>query len=73
MSDYMNEEAMNPDEAAEIKRRAATERATKLWRADLHNNVPDSLAWANGDPFSMPGEILFHQRDNGQLWTWTLL
>ncbi len=47
MSAVMNDEVMNPEEAAEIKRRAAMREATS--------------------------EILFHQRDNGQVWTWILL
>ncbi|HEX8744261.1 MAG TPA: hypothetical protein VF712_14110 [Thermoleophilaceae bacterium] len=75
MADYVsdpNGEVTNPEEAAEIKKRAATDEPG-LWRADLWPNVPAAVDWANRSPISPPGSIVFNIRDNGQVWTYTLL
>ena len=69
----MNDEVRNPEDAAEIKQRAATldHEAIGSWRADLWGNVPQAINWANTVPVSRPGEIVFNIRDNGQVWTYT--
>jgi hypothetical protein len=74
MSDGIYDDVRNPEDAAEIKSRAATNEATRAtgsWRADLFGNVPQAINWANTIPISQPGEIVFSVRDNGQVWTFT--
>jgi hypothetical protein len=78
MSDSMYDEVRNTEDAAAIKANAARETAERaiigrLWRADLWADVPAAIHWANQDPVSLPGEIVFNIRDNGQVWTYTYL
>ena len=78
MSDGMYEDVKNVEDAADIKASAVRDAAkadiiTRLWRADLWADVPAAIAWANQDPVSQPGEIVFNIRDNGQVWTYTFL
>ena len=78
MSDSMYDEVRNAEDAADIKASAARETAERaiigrLWRADLWADVPAAIHWANQDPVSLPGEIVFNIRDNGQVWTYTYL
>jgi hypothetical protein len=78
MSDGMYEDVKNAEDAADIKASAVRDAAkadiiTRLWRADLWADVPAAIAWANQDPVSQPGEIVFNIRDNGQVWTYTFL
>jgi hypothetical protein len=73
MSYAMNEEVMNPVEAAEIKRRAAMLEGTRQWRFHIHADFRSSVLWANSPPLSMPGAIVFQQRDDGLVNTWTFL
>jgi hypothetical protein len=73
MSDGMNGEVRNQEDAAELKLSAATLEAERRWRADLWGDVPAAIHWANQTPISQPGEIVFNIRDNGQVWTYTLL
>jgi len=72
MSESADYDVTSPEDAAQIKSRAADiEAATKSWRADLWGNVPQAINWANEIPISQPGEIVFNIRDNGQVWTYT--
>ena len=78
MSDGMYDDVKNTEDVADIKASAvrdAAERAiiTRLWRAYLWADVPAAIHWANQDPVSQPGEIVFNIRDNGQVWTYTFL
>ena len=78
MSDGMYDEVRNPEDAADIKAKAVRDAAqadiiTRLWRADLWPDVPAAIRWANTNPVSQPGEIVFNIRDNGQVWTYTFL
>jgi hypothetical protein len=78
MSDGMYEDVKNAEDAADIKASAVRDAAKadiirRLWRADLWADVPAAIAWANQDPVSQPGEIVFNIRDNGQVWTYTFL
>jgi hypothetical protein len=42
------------------------------WHANLHANVPSAINYANADPFSQAGTIVFNIRDNGQVGTYDL-
>ncbi len=72
MSDSGYEVVHSEDQAAEIKKSAALTDVT-AWRADLWGNVPAAIAFANAPPLSQAGTIVFNIRDNGQVWTYTLL
>lgn len=63
---------MGPDDMAAAKGGAGAAGATH-WRADLWDNVPSAINWANTIPVSQPGEIIFNIRDNGQVWTYTFV
>jgi hypothetical protein len=57
------------DEAAEIKARDITDAVT--WRANLWDDVPAAISYANAPPQNGPG-VIFNIRDNGQVWTYDL-
>ncbi len=78
MSDGMYDDVKNAEDAADLKASAVRDAAkadiiTRLWRADLWADVPAAIRWANTNPVSQPGEIVFNIRDNGQVWTYTFL
>ena len=78
MSEAMYDEVKTAEDAADIKAKAVSDAVTadiitRLWPADLWANVPAAIAWANQNPVSQPGEIVFNIRDNGQVWTYTFL
>jgi hypothetical protein len=56
-------------EAADMKAVAAAGDQPAHWRADLWANINAALAFANQPPVAGPGSIVFHERDNGQVWT----
>jgi hypothetical protein len=66
-------EALTEADAAEAKAAAGGQRDEPRWRGDLFANVPAAVTWANTDPVSGPGTIVFSVRDNGQVWTFTFL
>jgi hypothetical protein len=72
MSDEVNYDVTNPEEAADIKAAAAA-LAGSSWQANLWDNVTQAINWANQIPVSQPGEIVFNIRDNGQVWTYTFV
>ena len=57
MSYAMNEEVMNPEEAAEIKRRAAMLEGTRQWRFDIHADYRYSDLWANSPRCPCPARL----------------
>src|SRR5262245_59100946 len=73
MTDTVNNDYTNPEDAATIKARAAQRdtEATKTWRADLWENRQLALNWANTIPISQAGEIIFQHRENNTCWTFT--
>jgi hypothetical protein len=73
MSDTTLTTVTEAEEAADLKRAAATDHAVRQWRADLWPDVPAAIHWANETPISQAGEIVFNIRDNGQVWTYTLV
>jgi hypothetical protein len=71
-SEPENDVVHTEDEAAGIKSSAGATDAT-AWQANLWANVPAAIAFANAPPLSQAGTIIFNIRDNGQVWTYTLL
>jgi hypothetical protein len=68
---YSGDVVVNSEqEAADIKKRDVTD--APRWRANLWANVPAAITYANNDPISQPGTIVFNIRDNGQVWTYDL-
>lgn len=65
----MNDEVITKAKALEGIE--ARDDADRKWRADLMPNVTEAIRWANEEPISLPGEIIFNIRDNGQVWTYT--
>lgn len=67
----------NPKETADKKaaaaREAARTRAGIYWQANLWLDISNAVDWANADPVSKPGEIVFNTLDNGHVWTYTAL
>jgi hypothetical protein len=67
---YPEEIVHTAEEAAEIKERNTAVKAPAVWRANLWANVPAAIDFANQNPVSLPGSIIFNIRDNGQVWTY---
>jgi len=57
-------------EAAEIKKSIGVQ--STEWHANLWENVPAAITYANSPPLSQAGAIVFNIRDNGQVWTYDL-
>jgi hypothetical protein len=75
MTDTVNDDYTNPEDAATIKARAAQggPEGGGSWRADLWGNREQALNWANTVPVSQPGEIIFQHRENNTCWTFTFV
>ena len=73
MSDASNtggEVVHSADEVAEVKKRDGATDAPAVWHANLWADVPAAIRFANQNPLSLPGTIVFNIRDNGQVWTY---
>jgi hypothetical protein len=58
------------DDIADLKNSSADDTHGLTWHANLWANVPTAIQYANNDPLSQPGTIVFNIRDNGQVWTY---
>jgi hypothetical protein len=68
-TDSAGEIVHTADEAAAVKS-SAKEFDAPRWFANLWGDVPAAIAYANENPVSGPGAIIFNIRDNGQVWTY---
>jgi hypothetical protein len=71
MTQDLSDKLTSPEDMASIKAGGLDHGTT--WRGDLWANVPTAIQWANTNPVSQPGTIVFNIRDNGQVWTYTFV
>jgi hypothetical protein len=77
MSSLETYKVKNPREAVTTKgaavRSADGARNLMRWQADLWPDVDSAVQWANEEPLCKAGEIVFSTRDDGMVWTYTLI